>query len=206
MREIVDRGEVRVSLLDSTRGSYAYLVEDATHAILVDAGFTGKGPAILAELQEAGKALTDIVITHYDVDHVGSLKALADAADVRIRLPADDAPYILGQKPRPGIKRLIGAVVRVPPPVLWTPIRDGDRIGPLTAVASPGHTPGHLAYRGSGFLLVGDAITTHRGAAGPSPAILAWNANLMRASAAGLLSGFRGWILPAHGEPLDVQG
>ncbi|MGC8487172.1 MAG: MBL fold metallo-hydrolase [Clostridia bacterium] len=206
MREIVERAEIRVSLLDSTRGSYAYLVEDATHAILVDTGFTGKGPAILAELHDAGKTLTDIVITHYDVDHVGSLKALEDAVDVRIHLPADDAPYILGQKPRPGIKRLIGAVVRVPAPTRWTPIRDGDQVGALTAVASPGHTPGHLAYRGPGFLLVGDAITTRGSAAGPSPAMLAWNANLMRTSAAGLLSGFRGWILPAHGEPLDVQG
>jgi glyoxylase-like metal-dependent hydrolase (beta-lactamase superfamily II) len=206
LREIVDRGEVRVSLLDSTRGSYAYLVEDASHAILVDAGFTGKGPAILAELKGAGKTLTDIVITHYDVDHVGSLKALEDAGDVRIRLPADDAPYILGEKPRPGIKRLIGAVVRAAPPARWTPIRGGERVGPLTAVASAGHTPGHLAYQGPGFLLVGDAITTRGGGAGPSPAMLAWNAKLMRTTAAGLLSGFRGWILPAHGEPLDVQG
>lgn len=204
LRQITEQEGVRVSLLESTRGSYAYFVEAGAQGILVDTGFKGKGPGILGELHGAPVRLTDVVITHYDVDHVGSLRAMEAAGGVRIWLPIEDVAYILGQKPRPGLKRLMAALVKVDPPQRWEPIRHGDQVGPLVAVSSPGHTPGHMAYRGPGFLLVGDAVVTRGQTPGPSPAVLAWNAALMRRSAENLLTGFRGWILPAHGEPLEI--
>src|SRR5207302_205323 len=38
----------------------------------------------------------------------------------------------------------------------------GDRVGSLEAIPSPGHTPGHLAYRDvrDGTLLAGDALVS----------------------------------------------
>ncbi len=206
MRAIVDTDAVKVHLLDATRGSYAYLIEGDGRTVLCDTGFPGRAEALLAELQEVARRLSDIVITHYDVDHVGSLKALEERVPARIWLPVDDAPYILRERPRPGLKRLIAAVSKAPPPAHWAPVGDGDRIGLLTAERSPGHTPGHLVYRGPGFLLAGDALVTRNGGAGPSPAVLAWNPDLMRETAARLLSGYRGWILPAHGEPVRLDG
>lgn len=206
MRVIVDTDAVQVHLLEATRGSYAYLIDGGGRTVLCDTGFPGRAQALLSELEDAVRRLSDIVITHYDVDHVGSLKALEERIPARIWLPADDAPYILRERPRPGLKRLIAAVTKAPPPAHWAPLRDGDHIGLLTAVRSPGHTPGHLAYRGPGFLLVGDALVTHHGRAGPSPAVLAWNPELMRETATRLLSGYSGWILPAHGEPVQVGG
>ncbi len=39
-----------------------------------------------------------------------------------------------------------------------TVVRDGERAGPLTAVATPGHTPGHLAYVADRAAFTGDAV------------------------------------------------
>jgi glyoxylase-like metal-dependent hydrolase (beta-lactamase superfamily II) len=80
-------------------------------------------------------------------------------------------------------KRLLGF-----PGVKSRPTRvlnDGDRVGSLQAIFSPGHTPGHLAYLDvrDGSLIAGDAFTTQTGviAAGvfklyfPFPALFSWN-------------------------------
>jgi len=44
-------------------------------------------------------------------------------------------------------------------------LNDGDRVGSLQAVFSPGHTPGHMAYLDvrDGSLIAGDAFTTQMG-------------------------------------------
>ena len=39
-----------------------------------------------------------------------------------------------------------------------TAVDDGERAGPLEAVATPGHTPDHLAFVGEGFACTGDAV------------------------------------------------
>lgn len=205
MREIVGGSDVRVFCLDSTRGSYAYLVV-GSRTILVDTCLPGRGPAIWAELKARDLTPTDIVVTHYDVDHIGSLAWLASQGSAAVWLPEGDLPYILGQQPRPGIKRVIGALMRPSPPSRYTPIHDGEQVGDLVAVASFGHTPGHLAYRGPGFMLVGDALSTKRGHPVPTPKILAWNSAVAQDTARRLLSGWQGWILPAHGEPVEVTG
>jgi glyoxylase-like metal-dependent hydrolase (beta-lactamase superfamily II) len=72
-------------------------------------------------------------------------------------------------------------------------LMDGDCLGSLQAVFSPGHTPGHLAFLDvrDGSLIAGDAFTTQTGivAAGafklffPFPALFSWNRQLAAESA-----------------------
>jgi len=67
-------------------------------------------------------------------------------------------------------------------------LNDGDRVGSLQAISSPGHTPGHMAYLDvrDGSLLAGDAFTTQSDviAAGvlklyfPFPWVFSWNREL----------------------------
>jgi len=62
---------------------------------------------------------------------------------------------------------------------------DGDRVGSLQAIFSPGHTPGHMAFLDvrDGSLIAGDAFVTQVGviAAGvfkvyfPFAALFSWN-------------------------------
>jgi len=205
VREIVGGSDVKVFCLDSTRGSYAYVVVGA-RTVLVDTCFPGRGPAMWAELQAEHFTPTDIVVTHYDVDHIGSLAWLASQGEPAVWLPDRDVPYILRERPRPGLKRVIGALVKAAAPTQYTAIHDGDQVGDLVAVASPGHTPGHLAYRGPGFMLVGDALSTKNGRVVPTPKLLAWNSAVARDTATRLMSGWQGWILPAHGEPVNITG
>ena len=70
---------------------------------------------------------------------------------------------------------------------------DGERVGSLKAVSSPGHTPGHMAFLDvrDNTLIAGDAFTTQTGVvvAGvfkplfPFPALFSWNAVLAAKSA-----------------------
>ncbi len=205
-----------VHKLASTRGAYAYLVEGRDPdggpgsprlSVLIDTGFPGRAARILVELESLGvKHLDHIVVTHGDVDHTGNLERMMRETGARAWIPAGERPYIMGVKPRPGIKRLVGALVRVAVPDSVDDLSDGDRVGPLEALATPGHTPGHLAFRGLGFLAVGDALTVRNGRMVPSSGLMAWNAQLARESAEHLLAGFYGWILPAHGEPARYDG
>lgn len=50
----------------------------------------------------------------------------------------------------PALVRRLGAGV--------VAVADGERAGPLTALATPGHTPDHLAYRAGGVVFTGDAV------------------------------------------------
>ena len=205
----------RVVKLESTRGAYAYLVRGAvgddagaaTGAVLIDTGLPGRARRILDEIAAlGGETVQHIVVTHGDVDHVGNLAEIAAATGASVFVPAGDRGYIMDGRPRPGLKRLVGAIVRTRPPASAEDLRGGDRVGPLVAIDSPGHTPGHIAYAGPGFVAVGDALTIREGRPVPSRGVMAWDAQMARASADKLLAGYRGWVLPAHQEPIFYDG
>ncbi len=157
---------------------------------------------MIAELDAAGVHPQKILITHYDVDHIGNMAMLSEHYSAEVWIPQEDAPYVTGEKARPGIKRMIGAMIKVDMPKAWSTLGAGHEVGGLYAVASPGHTPGHLAYRADQVLFVGDAFRTRGDQVIPSPRFLAWDRDLEKTSRARLLGDFAGWICPAHGEPL----
>jgi glyoxylase-like metal-dependent hydrolase (beta-lactamase superfamily II) len=75
-------------------------------------------------------------------------------------------------------------------------LNDGDQVGSLRVVSSPGHTPGHIAYLDvrDNSLIAGDSYMTQKGviAAGvyslffPMPAWFSWNCAQAAVSAAKL--------------------
>lgn len=188
--------------LESTRGSYAYVWVNEDATVLIDTSLPGKASAMIAELDSGGWCPTHILITHYDVDHIGNMARISQHFAATVRIPRQDVPYVTGEKSRPGIKRIIGVVMKVALPSTWSAIDADEVVGGLTALASPGHTPGHLAYGTGSVLFVGDALRTRTGQAIASPRILAWDSNLEEKSRTQLLNHFIGWICPAHGEPI----
>src|SRR5207248_5736157 len=81
------------------------LVLDPAHGpTLVDAGLPGQQGAIATALAEAGVGVQDlarIVLTHQDVDHVGSLHELVRASGARVLAHEVEAPFIDGsERPR----------------------------------------------------------------------------------------------------------
>jgi glyoxylase-like metal-dependent hydrolase (beta-lactamase superfamily II) len=146
------------------------IVDVQNGATLVDAGPPGQEEAIVAILAEVGVGLGDlrqIVLTHQDLDHVGSLRAIVAASTARVLAHEIEAPFIDGRKaPRFAESFQPTSVDRL--------LTDGDRLpvaGGVRIIATPGHTPGHLCLylERSRTLIAGDALLAHRGRVyGPS--------------------------------------
>jgi glyoxylase-like metal-dependent hydrolase (beta-lactamase superfamily II) len=194
----------RVHLLECTAGSYCYLVLDE-EPVLVDTGLPGRADRIIAEIGRLGLApgdLAHILVTHYDVDHIGNAKALQAATGATLWAPAEDVPYIHGHKRRPGLRRAIGWFVRSPVPQVDRTYEAGQWIGGIEVIPTPGHTPGHVSFRFGDVLFAGDLVTSRSGRLLPSPGILTVDAEALRESLrrVGRLS--FDWVCPAHGRPV----
>jgi glyoxylase-like metal-dependent hydrolase (beta-lactamase superfamily II) len=158
---------------------------DAGHA-LVDTGLPGQAEQITAELAGAGVQVADlrrIVLTHQDIDHVGSLRDLVEASGARVLAYEVEVPFIDGREParfaRPELlaqrPEMRAIAERIRPTPVDEPLQDGaviDLAGGVRTVATPGHTVGHMCLyveRG-GVLIAGDALTAADGRLqGPNP-------------------------------------
>jgi glyoxylase-like metal-dependent hydrolase (beta-lactamase superfamily II) len=127
----------------------AYLVREDDGLTLIDASLPGGAKKIIAAAAELGAPIVRIALTHAHGDHVGSLDALVtELGDVEVLISGRDARLLakdlsvdaeeLQRKP-PGNFR----TNRTQPTRTLT---EGDRVGSLEVIATPGHTPGHVAY------------------------------------------------------------
>jgi glyoxylase-like metal-dependent hydrolase (beta-lactamase superfamily II) len=148
----------------------AYLVREEDGFTAVDTGLPGSAKAILAAAEEAGGEIRRIALTHAHADHVGSVDALhASLPDAEVLISARDARFLKGDRsldpsePQAKVKGSYQKVDVEPTRLLQA----GDRVGSLEVVASPGHTPGHIAYLDSRdrTLIAGDAYQTLGGIA-----------------------------------------
>ena len=111
----------------------------------------GSAKRILAAADEAGAPIVRIALTHYHDDHSGSVDALREALpDAELILPARETRILNDRdvslepgEPEGGKVRPIKAIkAQARPRARAT----GDRVGSLEAIATPGHSPGHLAF------------------------------------------------------------
>ncbi|QGQ97964.1 MBL fold metallo-hydrolase [Paenibacillus psychroresistens] len=166
-----------------------YLVEEDTELTLIDAGMPFSKKGILQAIEKIGKPLTRIVLTHAHGDHVGALDGLKqDLPNVKVYISKRDSLLLAGNKnsqpgePQTQIKGDVPKSIKTIPEVL---LEDGDRIGSLQAIATPGHTPGHMAFIDvrNKALIAGDAMQTRGGIAVsgtvkwmfPFPAMATWH-------------------------------
>lgn len=154
------------------KGVNAYL--DLSDGVtLVDTGTPWDAGTIQAALQEAGFTLQDVdrvLITHYDIDHVGGLPKLAAELDAVAYMMEPDRGYLTGEgKPSPwnqkgAFHRIVRHIVRTPD-IQVEEVEDGDTVAGYRAVHTPGHTPGHTAYldRERGICFLGDLVMEKNG-------------------------------------------
>ena len=155
------------------------ILDAANGPTLVDTGLPGQLEAIAAALAEAGvqaQELRRIILTHQDIDHVGSLHDLARASGARVLASAVEAPFIDGRQAprfaRPEIlaqrPELRAMAERFQPTPVDETLEDGallDLAGGVRLVFTPGHTPGHMClyHERSRTLIAGDALTSNDG-------------------------------------------
>lgn len=109
-----------------------YLVPEPDGLTLIDAGISGMEHRVNRAAARLGLPVRRVALTHAHSDHVGSIDALAAHwPELELLVGAADAPLLADQG------------VRTPPTRL---LRGGDRVGSLTILDTPGHSPGHVAY------------------------------------------------------------
>jgi glyoxylase-like metal-dependent hydrolase (beta-lactamase superfamily II) len=171
-----------------------YIIVDADGLTLIDAGLPRSEKKIfayMASLDKSARDLKRIILTHSDLDHVGSLAALQKATGACTYASRIESEFIAAGKPSRQIKpsgfslrRLMFTLMR--PFFKATPFQvdevltDGQVLpvlGGLRVIETPGHTPGHISLFASkaGLLFCGDSmVTDENGIHGSRPG-LTWD-------------------------------
>lgn len=152
------------NLIQLTRYRFvnAYLVREDDGFTLVDTTLGGGADDLIAAAQAASGQIKRIALTHGHGDHIGSVEGLKQklGPDVQVLLGELDARILARENVVEG--KLPGSW----PKVQWAPdvrLAPGDRIGSLEVVASPGHSPGHVAFLDTRdrTLIAGDVFTSY---------------------------------------------
>ena len=120
---------------------WACCLQDSQFCLIVD---PGDASVVQDFLQQNGKTLGAVLITHHHNDHIGGLAALRKAYPAaRVIGPASEAWRISG---------------------LTEQVSHGDAVAipelklNVTVIAVPGHTLGHIAYYAAPALFCGDTL------------------------------------------------
>lgn len=160
----------------NVRASNCILIVEEGDITLVDAGVTTSLHLIEAYMQEIGKSpadLTRILLTHADLDHVGSAMALKEKSGATIFASQIAASALAeghsSRKVKAGIFTPIftwferrGGAMRVDVDEILTGLDTLPILGGLQVLETPGHTPGHLSFYAPAhkLLIAGDSVST----------------------------------------------
>jgi glyoxylase-like metal-dependent hydrolase (beta-lactamase superfamily II) len=181
--------EISATVMGKPDTIHPVLIWDENTAILIDTGYPGQMSQIMEAIEKAGvpaQQLNRIIVTHQDLDHIGSLPVIVQEASQNIEVLANgiEKIYIQGEKQLVKItpEAIAQAVQSLPPhvpeewrkafqAVLENPpkadvdrtLEDGEELpycGGIVVINTPGHTPGHISlyHKRSKTLIAADAL------------------------------------------------
>jgi glyoxylase-like metal-dependent hydrolase (beta-lactamase superfamily II) len=196
--------------IDGINGN-VYLVEDAEKLTLIDTGLPRNDKKIIKYIESIGHKsndVTTIVITHFHIDHVGSLKKIKDATGAKVAAHEVEAEIISGKKAAPKPKNLLikvlTAAVKAAPVDVELLLKDNDKVGRLTVVYAPGHSEGSIALLDAErkVMFVGDTVRFNGGKIEGPPERFTLDPQKAKESIRHLASFEFDILLSGHGEPL----
>ena len=162
-----------VYLFENVKGANSYLyISDNGDISIIDTGMPGNAVKILSQIYKMCTSMEKIkylILTHSHIDHMGSVTDLKNVTGAKVAIHEKEVPYLLGEKKnkQKGIIGLIFGILfkfvknqNIVPDII---LKEGDFIGGLRVVSSPGHTEGSISlYNAETVLFSGDAIITDK--------------------------------------------
>ena len=142
---------------------HSFLLDDGNGITLLDALYDSDGQMILDEIKAMGRQPSDlknIICTHAHRSHIGGMAALKKLTNARVYAHEWEIGIVQGERkatkvslwpkaPLQAYKLQFGLAIgfddHKPCPVDQS-LKEADKVGPLTIVATPGHTPGCLSF------------------------------------------------------------
>jgi glyoxylase-like metal-dependent hydrolase (beta-lactamase superfamily II) len=194
-----------------------YLVEEEDGLTLIDAALPYSMKGIFKAAKAIGKPITRIVLTHAHEDHVGALDRIKEEfPGVPVYISVRDNRIMNGDtsldehEDQTPIKGGVPKKLKTRANVL---LKEGDLVGSLAAIETPGHTPGSMSFidTRTKALIAGDAYQTRGGIAVagdimpwfPFPAFGTWSKETSLGSAKKLVDYKPKLLAVGHGEMLE---
>ncbi|MDR7000120.1 MBL fold metallo-hydrolase [Neobacillus niacini] len=186
--------EISINSTGEVNVIHPTVIWDEEELILIDTGYPGNANELRDGIEKAGvsfERLTKILITHQDIDHIGSLPTILEESSKKIDVYASEIEktFIQGEKMilRITPESITKALESLPPEVpedfrrafkfrLENPpkakvdhvMEAGQELpvcGGVIAIDTAGHTPGHLSFyhKASKTLIAGDALIVKEG-------------------------------------------
>jgi len=127
--------------IDEMMGSNIYVLPEPR--IVIDSGTGYNTWEILKQMGEKVplKEIKSIVLTHMHFDHIGGAETFAKATGARVLISEKDGEFV---KKKDKKSTAFESSFSDMPDIEVSPLREGDEIGPLRVIETPGHTSGSI--------------------------------------------------------------
>jgi glyoxylase-like metal-dependent hydrolase (beta-lactamase superfamily II) len=200
---------------------HAFLLDDGNDLTVIDTLWEADARYILAQIRALNKEVTQlkhIILTHAHRSHIGGMAELRRLSGARVYSHEWEADILAGEREAQRVKLLprkpliaypiqLGCALGLGsyrPCQITDCLKDGQQVGPVQVIHTPGHTPGSMSFywKDRKVLFTGDVVVSWPEVAPGWPS-LTLNFKQTRESL-GRLAEFREveFLAVGHGEPI----
>ena len=174
-------------------------------------GYLETKKKITKYIEALGRKPTDvstIVLTHFHIDHVGNAKKMKELTNAKVAVHELDADYVAGKKAPPKPKNLmfkaLSSVFKAAPVEPELLLKDGDKVGRLIVIHTPGHSEGSISLLDAErkVMFAGDAIRFMNGKITGPPEQFTLDMDKAKGSIRKISTFDFDVMLSGHGQPL----